>query len=134
MIAEIQQSSDLTYRFYDWDRTDAQGNRRELHLKKALDVTNLKMNRRPVHVERSFGIKRVLNEDYFTLDIIQPDDALQLPEIHHFGMITALEGNMTLWWPSGSMKMKPGETFFLPASVPPITLRGSGIAALSMPC
>ena len=134
VLYEIQQSSDLTYRFYDWDRTDAQGNRRELHLKKALDVTNLKMNRRPVHVERSFGIKRVLNEDYFTLDIIQPDDALQLPEIHHFGMITALEGNMTLWWPSGSMKMKPGETFFLPASVPPITLRGSGIAALSMPC
>ena len=134
MLYEIQQSSDLTYRFYDWDRTDARGNRRELHLKKALDVTSLKMNRRPVHVERSFGIKRVLNEDYFTLDIIQPDEALRLPEIHHFGMITALEGDMTLWWTSGSMKMKPGETFFLPASVPPITLKGMGIAALSMPC
>ncbi len=134
VLYEIQQSSDLTYRFYDWDRTDAQGNRRELHLQKALDVTNLKLNRRPVHVERAFGIKRVLNEDYFTLDIIQPDGTICLPEIQHFGMITALEGNLTLRWASGSMKMKTGETFFLPASVPPITMKGTGMAALSMPC
>ena len=38
MVYEIQQSSDLTYRFWDWDRVDAQGNSRELHLAKALDV------------------------------------------------------------------------------------------------
>ena len=134
MLYEIQQSSDLTYRFYDWNRTDENGNRRELHLKKALDVTNLKLSRRPVHVERSFGIKRVLNEEYFTLDIIQPDGELRLPDINHFGMITALEGDMTLWWSSGSMTIRNGETFFLPASVPSLILKGNGIAALSMPC
>ena len=133
VLYEIQESSDLTYRFYDWDRTDAEGHRRELHLKKALDVTNLKLSLRPVHVERSSGIKRILNEERFTMDIIQPEGALRLPDITDFGMITAIEGDLTLWWQSGSMAMKPGETFFLPASVPPITLKGIGIAALSMP-
>ena len=38
LIAEIQQNSDLTYRVYDYDRVDANGKRRELHVKKALDV------------------------------------------------------------------------------------------------
>ena len=133
LLYEIQESSDLTYRFYDWDRKDANGNRRELHLKKALDVTNLKMHRRPVHVERAFGTKRVLNEENFTLDIIQPEGSAALPEINHFGMITAVEGEMMLQWASGSMTIRPGETFFLPASVPPLTLKGTGIAALAMP-
>ena len=41
MLYEIQQSSDVTYRFYDWDRVDQAGKKRELHLDKALDVTDL---------------------------------------------------------------------------------------------
>jgi mannose-6-phosphate isomerase len=39
LLAEIQQNSDITYRIYDWDRTDAQGKSRELHLDKAAQVT-----------------------------------------------------------------------------------------------
>lgn len=39
LLAEIQQNSDLTYRIYDWDRVDAQGNHRELHLEKAATVS-----------------------------------------------------------------------------------------------
>ena len=38
LLYEIQQSSDVTYRFYDWNRTDAQGNKRPLHIRQALDV------------------------------------------------------------------------------------------------
>ena len=133
VLYEIQQSSDLTYRFYDWDRTDAAGNRRELHLKKGLDVTNLRLAPRPVRVERASGIRRMLNEEYFTLDVIQTETAAVLPEIHDFGMLTLLEGEMTLKWLSGSVKIQKGETFFLPASAPKMTLQGSGSAALSMP-
>ena len=133
VLYEIQQSSDVTYRFYDWNRTDENGNRRELHLKKALDVTNPKLSRRPVHVERSWGVKRVLNEEYFTLDIIQTEGAIKVPDVQDFGILTAIEGDLTLWWQSGSMKMMPGETILLPAYAPALTLKGVGIAALSMP-
>lgn len=41
LIAEIQENSNLTYRMYDYDRVDKNGNKRELHIKKALDVANL---------------------------------------------------------------------------------------------
>ncbi len=132
-LYEIQESSDITYRFYDWNRTDQYGNRRELHLDKALDVTDLKLCPRPVRVERAFGIRRVLNEECFTLDIIQTDGAMKLPEIQNFGMITAVDGNVTLRWESGRMELKKGETAFLPATAPEMTLKGIGIAALAMP-
>ncbi|OIK21227.1 mannose-6-phosphate isomerase, class I [Bacillus amyloliquefaciens] len=41
LVLEIQQSSDATYRLYDYDRTDENGNKRELHLQKAIDVTDI---------------------------------------------------------------------------------------------
>ncbi|HWL07649.1 MAG TPA: type I phosphomannose isomerase catalytic subunit [Planctomicrobium sp.] len=40
LVAEIQQPSDVTYRFYDWDRTDSQGNSRELHVEQSFAATN----------------------------------------------------------------------------------------------
>lgn len=41
MILETQQNSDTTYRVYDYDRTDNSGNKRELHVQKSIDVTNV---------------------------------------------------------------------------------------------
>ena len=133
LLYEIQESSDLTYRFYDWDRVDAGGNRRELHLKKGLDVTNLKLSPRPLHVEAADGVRRMLDEENFTLDVIRTHSRLALPKVKHFGMITLLDGELSMAWTGGSAKMRKGETFFLPASVPEINVHGVGTAALSMP-
>lgn len=47
LIAEIQESSNLTYRLYDYDRVDKNGNKRELHIDKALDVANLQASAEP---------------------------------------------------------------------------------------
>ncbi len=64
LIAEIQESSNLTYRMYDYDRQDKHGNKRELHIEKALDVANLQgMNepRQPIRVFKyNQGIAREL--------------------------------------------------------------------------
>ena len=132
-LYEIQQSSDLTYRFYDWDRTDAQGRKRELHLKKALDVTNLKFQPAPIHPEPVMGVRRVLNEEYFTLDLIRSLREEKLPPVHGFGLLTVLEGTMELRWENGVLRLKRGDTCFLPVSAPALRLVGLGTAALSMP-
>ena len=47
LIAEIQENSNLTYRLYDYDRVDKDGNKRELHVDKALDVANLNAEKEP---------------------------------------------------------------------------------------
>ena len=132
LLYEIQQSSDVTYRFYDWDRTDAQGNRRELHLRKGLDVTDLDFRLDPVRWNGEKGVTRVLDEEYFSLDLIRAVGEEKLPALTEFGFLTALD-TLTLAWEGGSAAMQAGESFFLPKAGPELTLKGSGRAALSMP-
>ena len=134
VLYEIQESSDLTYRFYDWDRTDDQGRRRELHLDQALAVADLRCALMPVRVAESYGAKRLLNEKMFTLDVIRVGGVEMLPPVQEFGMLTVLRGELTLRWISGELRMKKGETCLLPKNAPPeMHLRGDGWAALSMP-
>jgi len=132
MLYEIQQSSDVTYRFYDWDRVDKNGNRRELHLDKALDVTDLSFALDPIPAPDA-PVVRVLDEAYFTLDLLKTEDALELPSVQDFGLLTALEGQLTLAWGHDQLKLQKGESVYIPASAPAMTLRGTGRAALSMP-
>ena len=133
LLYEIQESSDVTYRFYDWDRTDAEGKKRELHLQKALDVTDLKCALRPLRVGKAYGTRRVLSEDSFTLDMIACGGMEKVPEVQSFGILTALEEAMTLHWKSGKMILRKGETCLLPRSVPELALEGYGLAVLAMP-
>lgn len=134
LLYEIQESSDITYRFYDWDRADAEGRRRELHLEKALEVADVKCAPQPVHVAEAYGTKRVLNEKSFTLDVIRAGGVEMLPEVPDFGILTMLRGDLTLRWLGGEMLLRKGETCLLPKYAPPgMHLRGEGYAALSMP-
>ncbi len=133
LLYEIQQSSDITYRFYDWDRVGIDGTRRELHLEKALEVTDLKCAVKPVHVEKAEGIRRVLDETYFTLDVIRTSGAVLLPRPRDFAFLTALEGEPVLRWEGASLRMKEGETCFIPAMAPEMILEGPAALAMSGP-
>lgn len=134
LLYEIQQSSDVTYRFYDWDRVDAKGNRRELHLRKALDVTHLDFAPEPKHWDAQPGVTRMLEEPFFSLDLIRAEgDAVELPPLQDFGFLTALTDGLTLDWGTGEAALKKGESFFLPCASPRLKLKGNGKAALSMP-
>lgn len=132
MLYEIQQSSDVTYRFYDWDRVDKNGNRRELHLQKALDVTDLSFSLNPVPTPEA-PMARVLDETYFTLDLMNVQGRCSLPAVQDFGLLTALEGGLALGWQGGEMQLHKGESLFIPAAAPALWLAGQGRAALSMP-
>jgi len=133
MLYEIQQPSDLTYRFYDWNRTDANGNRRELHLDKALDVADLKCTAVPVRVEKAYGVKRVLSEDCFTLDVIRTDTMVTLPEIRDFAILTVTEGALNIRFSGASMKLKAGESAILPKNAAQMAVEGIGAAAMATP-
>ena len=133
MLYEIQQSSDLTYRFYDWDRADADGNKRELHLDKALDVARLRSAPAMKRVGKAFGTRRVLSEKYFTLDLIHTDTMELLPAVREFGILTVIEGEMELRFSGGMVPMKAGDTCLLAKNGPEMALVGAGTAALAMP-
>ncbi|MBR5344649.1 MAG: class I mannose-6-phosphate isomerase [Clostridia bacterium] len=134
MLYEIQQSSDITYRFYDWNRLDKNGKGRELHLKQALDVTDLTLAPEPVRAEDT-PVARVLDKTFFTLDILNPREGapVDVPKIEDFGLLTGLDGELTLRWENGSMPLCPGESLYIPCAAPALTIEGDGRAALSMP-
>lgn len=134
LLYEIQQSSDVTYRFYDWDRVDAKGNRRELHLAKALDVTRLDFAPDPKHWDEKPGVTRMLEEPFFSLDLIRMEtEDVVLPVIEDFGFLTALDEGVILKWDGGEAVMRKGESFFLPRICSGLKMGGRGRAALSMP-
>ena len=131
MLYEIQQSSDVTYRFYDWDRVDAKGNKRELHLDKALDVTDLHFALDPVPAPDA-PCARVLDTTYFTLDLLKVDGEAAVPAVQDFGILTALDV-VELAWQGGARRLAAGETVLVPASAPEMVVKGKGRVALSMP-
>ena len=122
LICEIQQSSNVTYRLYDYDKVDKNGNKRQLHVDKALDVLNFKAVTRNVaqHERRFFsyrnGLKEILGDcKYFTAVRYEANRVLTISvDYSSFLALVVLEGSgkVNVGNESESMFFKRGETFF----------------------
>lgn len=115
VLYEIQQSSDVTYRFYDWERMDKEGKKRELHIQKAVDVTDLsaqleKAEGKPMEP----GREKLLEEKYFSLEKFKNYQGVVEKDERRFAILTALKPTR-LFWEGGEMALQGGETVLLPA-------------------
>ena len=116
LICEIQQNSNLTYRVYDYGRKDKNGNERELHIEKALKVTNLKKFE-PITFDGCLG-----KCEYFTVKkhVINGEMALFAGKTS-FQCVTCVKGNGFI----EDMEIKQGDSFFVPANYGNYTIKGS---------
>ena len=132
ILYEIQQSSDVTYRFYDWDRVDRHGKKRELHIRKAVDVASLTPPPQPTEEKRlPDGRGALLREKYFSLDHFSAG-VYSLPgNQDHFSFLTAVKP-CTLSWADGTLALPAGRTALLPADGFDLTLT-AGEALLAYP-
>lgn len=100
VILETQQSSDTTYRVYDFDRTDDAGNTRELHLDKAIEVTTVPDRPAlvtPTMKKVSSGIVQTLVEtEEFNVYRMDVRDGFELLPLDRFRLISVLDGSGTL--------------------------------------
>jgi mannose-6-phosphate isomerase len=120
MLFEIQQKSDLTYRVYDYDRRDAQGRPRELHIERALDVTAYAASPPAVVAPTPIDEARTLlvRCPYFAMerwDLAAPLAAEAGPA--SFEILTAIDGAAELAWGAGARRLARGESIVLPASL-----------------
>ena len=117
-ICEIQQSSNSTYRLYDYDRRDAQGNLRELHLEKALEVLDLKRYVQPASRQENPDGDGLLSEcKYFTASIHDVDKSVELKmDESSFLSVVCLEGKGTLASSKLVQTIRAGDCFFVPAN------------------
>lgn len=116
LIAEIQQNSNVTYRVYDFGRVGPDGKKRELHVEKALAVTN----RVPIKKDNSC-YPHIGDCDYFTVDKLNLDGKIMkkmegVVSEESFVSILILEGQGTITNQDEVLNYKKGDSFFLPAA------------------
>lgn len=131
LIAEIQQNSDTTYRVYDWNRVDSNGNSRELHIEKALDVTNLSdcMGQEKVkgitNKEGENTRHHLVSCKYFITEILEiQKESKENLNGEKFDLLVAMEGNGAIQYSEGTVPFKAGDSFFIPASIGDYSILG----------
>ncbi len=126
LIAEIQQTSDITYRVYDWDRVDDQGNRRDLHTELALDALAFenKEQFRISYQKKENQANEMVSNQYFTTNYISVERVFErnYVEIDSFVVFLCLEGEGELVTENDRMRISMGETILVPAEIKTIEL------------
>ena len=121
MVAEIQQTSDTSYRVYDWDRIDRFGMKRELHIDEALATINFKKeDSGKVNYDRKTinSTVNLVNCPYFTTNLIKLDADSVLKkdysELDSFVILMSVGGSFILSYEGGNEMVKTGECILVP--------------------
>jgi mannose-6-phosphate isomerase len=130
-LFEIQQKSDLTYRLYDYGRRDAQGQFRELHVEKALDVSDLSgatpLQALALPLDESGSRSLLVACPFFALERLGLSEPLQATtDAGSFEILTCLEGQGALEWEGGAVPLAAGAALLLPAALGTYALRSTG--------
>lgn len=120
LIAEIQQTSDITYRIYDYNRRDKNGNPRELHTDLATDVINFSAQKQhAIHYHTHENhTEELVSCNYFTTNILKFDKEIEKDyiDLDSFVIYMCLEGDFSVVYDVDQfVKVKKGETVLIPA-------------------
>lgn len=135
IVVEIQQSSDVTYRIYDYNRKDDQGNERELHVQDSMEVIDFS-------VTKSFKTKYELEDQkptnlarspFFTTNMLRITQTIQRDYYYlsSFVMFICIEGRFTIESEGNeAVEVSLGESVLIPAETREISLIPTGTARL----
>jgi len=127
MVLEVQQSSDTTYRLYDYHRLDDTGNPRALHLEKSLDVSTIPhINTQPTPVtvveNESLSVVEFVSNEFFTVSKYEIRGAIKQPfKTPTYRLISVISGEGKL----AGYSIKKGDHLILPVEVEEIALDGT---------
>jgi mannose-6-phosphate isomerase len=135
LMAEVQQTSDATFRLFDWNRRDATGQMRQLHIEEALACIH--WNAGPVHPVRAEGYpgttgitsrgreggsfrQRLVRCKYFTLEYLRHNERFTCGGTGTMQVLLVLHGRARLRTSDGVWELTPGNTMLLPAALGPL--------------
>jgi len=137
LVWETQQSSDTTYRIYDYDRIDADGKKRELHLDKALDVITVPHTKEETgQVSRSIPgatITQFVRCPYFSVEKWEIEGEASFSPHSPFTMASVIKGSGTLSHASALYPLRAGDHFILPKTLDSFTLNGCMVVMIAQP-
>lgn len=137
VLAEIQETSDITYRIDDCGRTDANGKPRKLHIAEsvdAIDFTHGKDYMRPTAPQPD-TVREIVNCPWFTTNIVCIGDqqgregrmARDYDSMDSFVAYVCVDGTITVSTDQGAETLSKYECLLIPAEIDEVTLSGSGI-------
>lgn len=131
LLAEIQQTSDTTYRIYDWDRVDEKGLGRALHLKEAMEAIDFELydNYKTEYPKKANVTNEIINNDFFTTNLLDLDQGIQkdYAELDSFVILLAVEGSFNYTDKMGNYGfIKAGESLLIPAAQDNINILPDG--------
>lgn len=132
LIAEIQQNSNLTYRLYDYGRLGKDGRPRQLHVEKALAVADLsgsqdvRQQLRLLRYRPGFAQESLSRCRYFAVDrcLLNADGIAMPPLPESFRVLLCLDGAGQVQEAGERLSFQKGDTLFIPATTPELTLSG----------
>ncbi|KXT74621.1 Mannose-6-phosphate isomerase [Streptococcus sp. DD10] len=127
LILETQQSSDTTYRVYDFDRRDNAGNLRELHLEKSIDVLTIgkPANSRPVTVQAdSLTSTLLVSNDFFVVYKWEIEGETHFKKEADYYLVSVIEGIGEIWIDERCYELEKGQHFILPSDVQTWSISG----------
>ncbi len=129
LIAEIQQSSDTTFRLYDWGRVGKDGKPRTLHIERALDVINYRAKQKKqkllTHTTDEWQTTFLATSPYFVTEKINLNGIYHIKSNgEHFYILIATQGTAELKFNDKLINFSAGETVLIPASIDITSLKG----------
>ena len=128
-VVEVQQTSDITYRIYDWDRVDAEGKSRELHTALAVDAIDFEADAELLH--RKYDLQRggeakVIESNYFTMVLHDVAGAKTFDHsaLDSFVVYIALNGSVRIIADGNAESLEEGEVILIPAETSEILVEG----------
>lgn len=133
MVAEIQQTSDTSYRVYDWDRIDRFGMKRELHIDEALATINFKKEdsgKVSYDKKTKNATVSLVKCPYFTTNLIKLDTKSALvkdySELDSFVILMCTEGSFILSYEDGTETVRMGECILIPNVINKVEIISDG--------
>lgn len=130
-VVEVQQTSDVTYRIYDWDRVDASGKGRELHTALAVDAIDFEADADLLHKQYNLskgGVAKVIDTQFFTMSLMDVDGSKSLDRssLDSFIIYIALCGDFKISADGKEESLANGELILVPAQCCDIEFEGNG--------
>jgi mannose-6-phosphate isomerase len=127
LLAEIQQTSDITYRIYDFDRVDDKGHKRELHTQEALAAIDYKHypDYKTEYQPQKNETVKLVSCPYFTTSVMDFDVSTKkdYSNLDSFVIYVCLAGELVIKYNNKSYPVKMGETILLPKSIDEVELQ-----------
>ncbi|MGM0472074.1 MAG: type I phosphomannose isomerase catalytic subunit [Bacillota bacterium] len=130
LLAEIQQSSDTTFRLYDWNRRDEAGRKRKLHIDQALQAINFdqvstdKINSLPLSKEGYCQEVLAVCQHFVTEKLTVKEQFKGQPQGKRFEVLLCISGKATIHSQAGPTSIQAGETVLIPAQLSEYLITG----------